>query len=168
MYKHIGYVWPGMQRIDAETARAIIESGGAVYELRDDNSEAEVSDLSDFDPDGAYGIECRDNFTFERYMESNADETDFVCLCHGTGDPCDLLSQALNLFEVSKVCVSYGIRATMNELTARVRTALDSVDEQQKWGIWRTVSAFINDIIPNGWIFGNYRNNGLDYGFVKK
>ncbi len=30
MYKHIGYVWPGMKRIPYEEAKEIVKSGGAV------------------------------------------------------------------------------------------------------------------------------------------
>lgn len=167
MYKHIGYVWPGMERIDIETAKSLIEKG-IVYRLNDDNSESAVTDLSEFDPDGEYGIEFGDDFAFEEYFKSNVDDTGFVCFCHGTGDPYDLLSLALDLFDVSKICVSSGIRTSMEDLTVRVRTALDSDDEEQKWVIWRAVSDFINDMIPDGWIFGNYRNEGIDYGFVKK
>ncbi len=168
MYKHIGYVWPGMKRIDAETAKSILKKGGAVYELHNNNSEAEVSDLSDFDPDGTYGIEFRDGFTIENYLKSNVDETGFVCFSHGTNDLDDLLFLALELFEVSKISVGIGIRSSMDDLEIGIRAMLNCDDEKDKWKMWRTVSVFISDITPNGWIFGRYRNNGLDYGFVKK
>lgn len=168
MYKHIGYVWQGMKRIDIETAKSIIENGGGVYRLDSDNTEYEVSDLLELDPHADYGIEFWDDFTFEEYFKSNVDDSGFVCLCHGSEDPYDLLSVALDLFTVSRNCVSSGIRETMADLTERVRIVLDGSDEEQKWEMWRSVSTFINDIIPDGWMFGNYRNNGLDYGFVKK
>lgn len=166
MYRYVGYVWPGMLRVSVNEAKKIVSAGGAVYSLHDDNTVAMIRQADEIRENEEYGIEC-ENFSFKDYFESNANKDGHVVFSHGTEDPSDLLELAAEFLK----CVRPALRTTIQEaadgMIRRIKTALESGDEDRMKAAWNCVPCFINGIIPCGWKFGNFANNGLDYVFVK-
>lgn len=167
MYKHIGYVWPGMKRIPYEEAKEIVKSGGAVFRLYDNNAEGEVSDLSELTDEYPYGIEYCGCFTFEDYFSSNANEKGQILFSHGTEDVKDLLALAVDFFEVTKVTQGEDRQSALAVVEKCIETGIKHMKEPELSGLWLLSQMCIDAMIPDGWQFGRLEG-GIDYGFTKK
>ena len=55
-----------------------------------------------------------------------------------------------------------------DERLSEIDNYIDTKETDMKNSIWKEAEAFLNDIIPPGWRFGAFANNGLDYVFVKE
>lgn len=168
MSRYIGYVWPGMRRISYKKAEKLLRQGEDVYRLYDDNSESQVENLSELDRSDSYGVEFGDSFTFARYAKSNADSTGFVCFSHGTAEPEVLLELADEFFEVYRESVSESVKATIDRTRQYLRERTVPGDDDANMALWEEAAQRINDLIPDGWQFGNFRNSGMDYGFIRE
>lgn len=166
MYKHVGYVWPGMLRVSVQEAKDIVAAGGAVYCLHTDNTEGMVDKVNEIVENEEYGIECR-IFSFKDYFECNANKDGHVLFSHGTEDPSDLLELAAEFLEYVRPDLRKTIQEAGDGMIRRIKAAIESGDETRMRATWNCVPCFINGIIPFGWKFGNFANNGLDYVFVK-
>ncbi len=168
MCKHIGYVWPGMCRISYAEAKELLSQGIPVFHLYDDNSEGEIRELDELNEDGQYGIEFGNSFTFERYVESNADNTGFTCFCHGTANPkilLELTEEFLDLYQ--HYAPNDSVEKNIQQTWEYIRNTKPDTDDAATCAVWQEVVRRINTLIPDGWQFGNFRNNGVDYGFIR-
>lgn len=167
MYKHVGYVWPGMIRVSVPEARKLLRRGAAVYRLYPDNTEGAVTDTSEIEKDGEYGVECKE-FSFEHYLASNQDKSGVVVFSHGTDDVDDLLELMKEFLECIRPSLREAIQDALDMLLKRIDKYSESDDVQTKQCIWRCAETFLNGVTPMGWKFGAFANNGLDYVFIKE
>ena len=167
MYKYVGYVWPGMLRISVTEAKKLLKQGASVYRLYLDNTEGAVTDVSEIVNDGEYGVECKE-FSFERYLASNQDNTGAVVFSHGTDSVDDLLELMKEFLECIRPSLREALQDALDMLVKRIDKYAESDDEQTKQCIWHCAETFLNGVTPMGWKFGAFANNGLDYVFVRK
>ena len=162
------YVYPGMEFITPTEAREYLHLG-AVYVLRDDNSEGMIDSQNDIKDDEQYGIELTE-FDFDRYLKNRADENGDVLFSHGTDDV-DVL---LDITEEFLFFASQGgtLRQTMKDgaamMVKRIQEAKKSGNELQKKTTFGACIRYIDSIAPFGWRFGAFANDGLDYVFQKE
>ncbi len=168
MYKHIGYVWPGMKRISLDEAKELFKLGASVFRLYDNNAEGEVTEASELEENMDYGVEFGKHFTFEEYFGSNANADGVVVFSHGVDNATDLLALAVDFFEVSKVELKDTQRRVVVSLEKFIEYALLKLNDTEKEDAWDLVQYHISEIIPKEWKFGMLDSSGLDYGFSRK
>lgn len=167
MYKHVGYVWPGIIRVSVSEAKRLLRRGAAVYRLHSDNTEGVVTDVGELVKDGEYGVECKE-FSFEQYLASNQDASGAVVFSHGTDDVNDLLELMKEFLECIRPSLRQSIQDALDMLVKRIDKYANSDDVETKRCIWRCAETFINGVTPMGWKFGAFANNGLDFVFIKE
>ena len=167
MYKHVGYVWPGMLRVSIKEARELYSKGSTVYKLHLDNTESMITDISEIEEDGDYGVECK-KFSFDDYFTANKDSYGVVTFSHGTDDIDDLLTLMKEFLECIKQSTDDVFKSKLETLIKGIDNYIDTKETDRKSNIWKGAEAFLNDIIPPEWKFGAFANNGLDYVFVKE
>ncbi len=166
MYKYVGYVWPGMLRISASEAKKLLRKGKEVYRLYLDNTEGAVTDISEIEKNGEYGVECK-AFSFDSYLASNQAPSGVVVFSHGTDDIDDLLVLMKEFLECIRPSLRESLQEALDMLVKRICKYVDSSDLPAKQCVWRCAEIFLNGVTPMGWKFGAYANNGLDYVFIK-
>lgn len=167
MYKHVGYVWPGMLRVSAAEARKLFRKGSVVYRLHPDNTEAAVTEISGIEKDGEYGVECKE-FSFEKYLDANQDSSGVVYFSRGTDNVDDLLMLMKEFLECIRPSLREALQDALDMTMSRIDKYLDTEEQQTKLCVWRCAETFLNGVTPIGWKFGPYANDGLDYVFVKE
>ena len=166
MYKHVGYVWPGMLRVSTDEARILFGKGAAVYRLYSDNTEGAVSDIGEIEENGEYGVEPKE-FSFEEYLSANQDKG-FVYFSHGTDDVNDLLMLMKEFMECIRPSLREALKIALDTVLRRIDKYLDTDETETKQAVWRCCVVFINGVLPMGWEFGAFANDGLDYVFKKE
>ena len=167
MYKYVGYVWPGMLRVSIKEARELYSKGSTVYKLHLDNTESMITDISEIDDDGEFEVECN-KFDFDDYLTANKDSYGVVMFSHGTDDIDDLLTLMKEFLEYIKQSIDDALKSKLETLVQGIDNYIDTKETDMKSNIWKEAETFLNDIIPPGWKFGAFANNGLDYVFVKE
>ena len=167
MYENVGYVWPGMLRVSVKEARQLFADGNIVYRLHLDNTESMITDVNEIDYDGEFGVECK-KFDFDNYFTANKDAFGMVTFSHGTDDIDDLLTLMKEFLECIKQSIYDAFKTKLETLIQEIDNYIDTKETDMKNRIWKEAEAFLNDIIPPGWRFGAFANNGLDYVFVKE
>ncbi len=167
MYKYVGYVWSGMLRVTVEEARQLFAEGVIVYRLHLNNTESMISDVNEIDDNGEFGVECK-KFDFDKYFTANADSFGAVTFSHGTDDIDDLLTLMKEFLEYIKQSIDDALKSKLETLVQGIDNYIDTKETDMKSNIWKEAETFLNDIIPPGWKFGAFANNGLDYVFVKE
>jgi len=167
MYKHVGYVWPGMLRISVNEAKDIIQKGGTVYRLYSDNTEGAVEDIKELDTTAEYGVECAE-FSFKDYLNTNGDPNGLVYFSYGTDDLDDLLTLAKEFLECIRPSLRSSLQDALDSLIRRIDKYLPEDAEETKSCIWRCIQTFIDGVTPMGWKFGLYAGNETDYVFIKE
>lgn len=167
MYKYVGYVWPGMLRVSVPEAKKLFRRGAAVYRLYIDNTEGAVSDISEIEEDGEYGVECKE-FSFDNYFASNQDTSGAVVFSHGTDDVDDLLVLMKEFLECIRPSLRESLQDALDMLVKRIDKYAGTDDIQTKQCVWRCAETFLNGVTPMGWKFGAFANNGLDYVFIRE
>lgn len=167
MYKHVGYVWPGMLRISVAEARRLVKKGAAVYRLHSDNTEGAVSDVSEIEKTGEYGVESKE-FSFKKYLDANQDSSGLVYFSHGTDSVDDLLELMKEFLECIRPSLREAVQEALDALIRRIDKYADTDNESAKQCVWRCSEVFLNGVIPLGWQFGAFANDGIDYVFKKE
>lgn len=167
MYKYVGYVWPGMLRVPVKEARQLFVEGVVVYRLHLNNTESMITDVNEIDDDGEFGVECK-KFDFDDYFTANKDTYGVVTFSHGTDDIDDLIILMKEFLECIKQSIDGVLKPKLVTLVQGIDNYIDTKETDMKSNIWKDAKAFLNDIIPPGWKFGAFTNNGLDYVFVKE
>ena len=167
MYKYVGYVWPGMLRVTARDAKQLFAEGVIIYRLHLDNTESMITDVNEIDNEGEFGVECK-KFDFDNYFTANKDAFGMVTFSHGTDDIDALLTLMKEFLECIKQSIDDAFKTKLETLIQELDNYIDTKENDRKSKIWKEAEAFLNDIIPPGWRFGTFANNGLDYVFVKE
>lgn len=166
MKRKIGYVYPGMEFITPAEARKILEHGGVVFRLNDDNSEGMIDRSGEVEDTEQYGLEIAE-FNFDRYLKNRVDKNGEVLFSHGTDDLDDLLDLAEEFLVFAKT----GLRKTecdgADMVIRRIKKCREPEHESLKKKTWDACVSYLNLISPFKWKFGNFSNGGLDYVFVK-
>lgn len=166
MYKQVGYVWPGMLRVSTEEARKLFNEGAAVYCLHTDNTEGAVSELDEIADCDDYGVEMKE-FSFEEYLSSNQYDGK-VYFSHGTDEVDDLLTLMKEFMECIRPSLRESLQDALDTVVRRIDKYLGTTQTDKKEAVWRCCVVFINGVLPMGWKFGAYENEGIDYVFVKE
>ena len=167
MYKHVGYVWPGMLRVTVKEARRLFKEGSIVYRLHLDNTESMIADVNEIDDEGEFGVECKE-FDFDDYFTANKDAFGMVTFSHGTDDIDDLLTLMKEFLECIMQSIDDTLKPKLETIIQEIDNYIDTKETDIKSNIWKDVEVFLNDIIPPGWKFGEFANNGLDYVFIEE
>lgn len=165
MYKYVGYVWPGMLRVSAKEARKLFAEGVVVYRLHLNNTESMITDVNEID-DGEFGVECK-KFDFDNYFTANKDAYGVITFSHGTDDIDDLLTLMKEFLECIKQSIDDVFKPKLETIVQGIDNYIDTKETDMKSNIFKDAETFLNDIIPPGWKFGAFANNGLDYVFIK-